>query len=215
MRLQLTSLLFLTILSLSVCAIAVEPRNEVGERAAIRAAVESQLPAPPDGFEWQIYKNVVFAKPVMWNEAEKASSSANIAITVYAASPEEFSQTKQFEMGLTIQIISGSQKIRKIDANTMALLYLKPFIETHKKEEVLLLDQNTNGDFERTYFRFRDEPPGLPPIIVHKFILANNTTDSVHVFTFESPIDSWQKNWDQYGTPIFSKINVLSQISPI
>ena len=214
MRLQVTPLLCVFILLFSLNAVAEESKNAASEREKIRAAIESQLPAPPDGFGWQIYKNVVFAKPEKWNEAERKSESNGIPITVYASSPEVFSQTKQFEMGFTIQIISSSEKIRKIDANTIALLYIEPFIKTHKKEEILLLDQNSMGDFERIFIRFRDAPPGLTPIIVHKFILANNTTDSVHIFTFESPVDSWEKNWDKYGTPILSKINVLSQISP-
>jgi hypothetical protein len=91
---------------------------------------------------------------------------------------------------------------------------LKPFLDAHKKEEVLFLEQSTKGDFERTFFRYRDAPPGLKPIIVHKFILANNVTDSVHIFTFESPVDLWQDNWARYGTPIFSKVNVLPEVSP-
>jgi hypothetical protein len=42
--------------------------------------------------------------------------------------------------------------------------------------------------------------------------LANNVTDSVHVFTFESPAESWEENWAKFGTPILSKINVLPNV---
>jgi hypothetical protein len=180
----------------------------------IQAAIKTQLPAPPDGFVWHLYKNAVLPKPAQWNEREKVSSTAGIPITVYAASPEEFSETKQFEIGLTVQIISGSQRIRGIEAKKMALVYLKQFLDAHKKEEVLMLEQSTRGDFERTFFRFKDAPPGLKPIIVHKFILANDVTDSVHVFTFESPVESWEENWAKYGTPILSKVSVLPNVPP-
>ena len=178
----------------------------------IREATKSQLPAPPEGFIWQLYKNAVFLKPGQWKEREMAASTIGIPVTVYAASPEDFSATKQFEMGLTLQIISGSQRIRNIEAKKMALAYLKPFLDAHKKEEVLMLAQSTRGDFERTFFRYRDAPQGLKPIIVHKFILANNVTDSVHIFTFESPVDTWDENWTKYGTPILSKVNVLPNV---
>jgi len=67
---------------------------------------------------------------------------------------------------------------------------------------------------KRTFFRYRDAPPGLKPIIVHKFILANNSADSVHVFTFKGPADSWEENWAKYGTPILSKVNILPNVSP-
>lgn len=199
---------------ISVPAIAQETSRPPVSVEKIKNAIRSQLPPPPAGFLWHIYKNTVLLKPAKWNEREKLSISGGIPMTIYAASPEEFSDTKNFELGITIQIISGSQKIRGIEAKKMALLYLKPFLDAHKKEEILILDQNTNGDFERTFFRYRDAPPGLKPIIVHKFILANNATDSVHVFTFESPAESWQDNWAMYGTPILSRVNVLPNVSP-
>ena len=177
-------------------------------------AIRSQLPPPPEEFVWLVYKNAVLPRPAQWNGREKSMSSGGIPITVYAASPEDFSDAKQFETGMTIQIISGSQKVRGIEAKKMALLYLKPFLDAHKKEEVLMIEQSTKGDFERTIFRYLDAPPGLKPVIVHKFILANNVTDSVHVVTFESPADSWQDNWTKYGTPILSKVSVYPNVSP-
>ena len=75
MRLQVTPLLCVFILLFSLNAVAEESKNAASEREKIRAAIESQLPAPPDGFGWQIYKNVVFAKPEKWNEAERKSES--------------------------------------------------------------------------------------------------------------------------------------------
>jgi len=175
----------------------------------VQEAIKSHLPAAPEGFAWQLYKNAAFLKPTHWHERVTATKPGGIPIFVYAASAEDFSETKQFEMGVTLQIISGSQHVRNIEAKKMALLYLKPILDAHKKEEVLMLEQSTRGDFERTFFRYRDAPPGLKPIIVHKFILANNVTDSVHIFTFESPADTWEENWSKYGTPILGKVNVI------
>jgi hypothetical protein len=180
----------------------------------IQQAIKSQLPAPPEGFIWKLYKNAVFLKPEKWNEQERYDNINGISFITYAASPEKFSLTNQFEMGLTVQLIINPQRIRGIEAKKMAMLYLKPFLDAHKREEVIILDQSTRGDFERTFFRYKDAPPGLKPIIVHKFILANNVTDSVHVFTFESPSELWDENWSKYGTPIISKINVLPNVSP-
>lgn len=179
----------------------------------LREAVKSQLPPPPDGFVWQVYKNTVFPKPRPWNEREMATASMGIPFTVYSASPEDFSATKPFEMGFTVQIISGSQRIRGIDAKKMAMAYLKPFLDVQKKEDVLIANQSARGDFEQTIFRYRDAPAGLKPVIVHKMILANTVTDSVHVFTFESPAQTWDENWARYGTPILSRINVVPGVA--
>jgi hypothetical protein len=178
----------------------------------VREAMKSQLPAPPEGFSWQLYKNVVFLKPIGWTEQEMTENIAGIPATTYAASPEAFSRAKQFEMGVTFQHISGSQRIRGIPAKKLALVYLKPFLDAHKKEEVLMLEKSTQGDFERTFFRYRDAPPGLKPIIVHKFIVANDVTDNINIFTFESPVETWDENWVKYGTPIISKLNVMPSV---
>lgn len=213
MTFQIKSILFATILfSTTHPSSAQDVSTLPPNTEQIREAIKSQLPAPPSGFVWQLYKNAVFLKPGQWNEREIAGSTVGIPFAVYAASPEDFSASKQFEMGVTIQIISGSQRIRNIEAKKMALVYLKPFLDAHKKEEVLMLEQATRGDFERTFFRYRDAPPGLKPIIVHKFILANNVTDSVHIFTFESPVETWDENWTKYGMPILGKINVLPNV---
>ena len=174
----------------------------------VQETTTSDLPALPEGFEWKTYKNAIFPKPVQWREQQATPNAPGIPTSTYATSPEEFSATKQFEMGLTVQIITDSYRIKGIEAKKVALLYLEPFLKSHKKEEILMLEQSTKGDFEHTYFRYKDAPPGLTPIIVHKFVLANNETDSVHIFTFESPMATWEENWTQYGTPILSKIIV-------
>lgn len=52
--------------------------------------------------------------------------------------------------------------------------------------------------------------PRAWPCIVHKFMLANNATDRVHAFTFESPAPSWDGHGAWYGTPILSQLVVSS-----
>lgn len=193
-------------------ALAQDASAQKPTRTQVQEAMTSQLPAPPDGFKWQLYKNVVFLKPAAWKESEMAQDLGGIPFFTYATSPEEFSRTKQFEMGATIEFISGSQRIRGIPANKFVFAYLKPIVDKHKKGDVLMFDQKTRGDYEQTFFRYRDTPPGLTPIIVHKFIVANNAADTLNVFTFESPAESWNDNWAKYGTPIISKLNVLPNV---
>lgn len=178
----------------------------------VRAAISSQLPAPPAGFSWQLYKNAVFLKPAGWHEREAQPVTGAFPIATYATSPESFSENRQFEMGLTVQVISGTQRLRGIEAKKAVPLFLKPILDSHKKEEVLMLDLKSSGDYDRIVFRYRDAPPGLKPVIVHKFILANNVTDSMHIFTFESPEATWNENWAKYGTPVISQLQVVAQL---
>jgi hypothetical protein len=178
----------------------------------VQQAMKSQLPPPAAGFDWKLYKNAAFLKPAGWNEREAKPVAGSFPTSTYATSPESFSEAKPFEMGFTITIVSGTQRLRGLEAKKAVALFLKPILDTHKKEEVLMLDQRPNGDYERTVFRYRDAPPGLKPVIVHKFILANNVTDSLHIFTFESPESTWAENWEKYGTPILSRLQVVAQL---
>lgn len=201
-----------------ICASAIAPLGVRAQSKAqptanaspIEPSLSAQLPVAPAGFMWRRYQNVVFLVPAEWRENELRSTD----MSVYAASPESFTQTQPFETGFTIQIIVEPKRKRGIDAKKAALVYLKRFLDTHTREDVVLLDQKTQGDTEITFFRFRDRPPGLTPIIVHKYLIANNATDVVHVFTFESPAASWDEAWSTYGTPILSKLALLPNVKP-
>lgn len=186
--------------------------DNVPSKARLEEAVRAQLPVPPAGFTWQLFKNAALLRPDGWNEGTIEPKAGTVPMSVYAASPEQFSDSKPFEMGVTLQIISEPRALRDIPAKKAALLYLKPFLEAHRREDFLILDRKASGDFERTVARYRDAPPGLKPVIVHKFILANDVADSVHVFTFESPEESWKENWDRFGTPILGKVNVFTNL---
>ena len=213
--LQWIAICFVFSLSLMANAAPIDASTEIQTPTAeqIRDAMKSQLPSPPEGFGWQLYKNAVFLKPVKWTEREATNKMLGLSYTVYATSGEKFSTTQQFEMGFTIEIMTGSQRVHGFEAKKMLFVYIKPIMDKHKKEDVLMFEQSTQVDFERTFFRYRDAPPGLKPIIVHKFIVANNVTDSLHIFTFESPEESWSENWVKYGTPILSKVTIVPNFS--
>jgi hypothetical protein len=174
-------------------------------------AVGAQLRPAPEGFVWRAYRGALFARPSEWHErtAVQAVTKNGIPVTVYAASPEEFSETKQFEMGMTIQAIVQPRQIAKVDASKMAYIYLQPFLEAHKPPNVLLVDRSKKGDFENLWFRYRDAPSGQTPIVVHKFVVANDRLDFAYVFTFESPEATWEENWTKFGTPFLKNLNFL------
>ncbi|MEN9437629.1 MAG: hypothetical protein RIR09_2284 [Pseudomonadota bacterium] len=180
--------------------------------AEIREAIKTQLPPPPLGFDWHLYKNTVFLQALNWIEAEHVSSVGGVPMAVYSASAQAFSVSQPFEMGITVQTISGARKARNMDAKDMAVLYLKPYVDAHTKENVLLLERSENADTERTVFRYRDTPVGSRPVIVHKFVMASNDADTVHVFTFQSPETTWGENWKAFGKPFLGKLVVLPNV---
>jgi hypothetical protein len=178
---------------------------ETKELSTAFEQLKPQLGPPKDGFEWALYRDVMFLKPHGWNDLTRG----DFLNSAYGASPETFTLAKNFEMGFTIQILKGTNVTRGITAKKAALLYLKPFLDAHKKEEILMLSTRTAGTTDMIFFRYKDAPAGMTPIIVHKFINSDDTLDIVHVYTFESPASSWEANWESFGTPILANIRNL------
>jgi hypothetical protein len=167
--------------------------------------LKPQLGPPPEGFEWSLYRDVMFLKPLEWNELTRG----DYLNSAYGASPEAFTATKNFEMGFTIQIFKGTDAMHGIKAKAAALAYLKPFVDAHKPEEILKAKTQTAGTTDMIILRYQDAPSGETPIIVHKFVVSDDTLDIVHAYTFESPASSWDKNWDSFGTPIISHLRTM------
>lgn len=191
--------------------------SEGPETASVPEEVRNQLPPPPEGFVWRMYKNVLFIKPDQWHEQVRDESSEKITLKTYAASAENFSASKPFETGMTVQIMSGFKTSTKIPARELALLYVKPSLEklaAGPKEDVLIFDNKTNGTITNVVLRYRDAPTGMTPIVIHKFLVANNATDSVHIFIFESPETNWNENFERYGVPFMRKLNIVFQLPP-
>ncbi len=161
-----------------------------------------QLPPAPTGFSWLPFKNAAVLRPTGWFDATLASTDT-IPMHVVAISPEAFSKDHPFETGLTLQILENPGKRGNLDAFKAVLAYLRPFAAAHKNPgEVLVFDQQMRGEVQLTFFRYRDAPAGKKPVIVHKYIMASQRFDSLHIFTFESPEASWEENWKTFGTPI-------------
>lgn len=181
--------------------------------------IKAEAGPPPAGFEWKIYKDAYFLKPQGWNEDEKFRLVGNVfPLYTYVTSPQKFEYGKKpFDTGMTLEIVSFTKnKIKNLNTEeTAKAMTIGPIIASHKKEDILSLSEKTNGPFKQVVFRYRDAPAGMAPIIVHKFIVINSGNDSVNTFTFESPEQSWDSNWEKYGKSIFKHIAVFPNISPI
>lgn len=173
--------------------------------------MRAQLPMAPAGFEWAFFKNAAFIRPKGWNVITKDVSPINGAIgaDVYATSPEKFSRENPFEMGFTVQVMLGMSSTVWISAKHAYASYIACFMREIKDEDILILDERKRMQMDSVILRYRDASYGLPPIIVHKFMLINDDLEAFHAYTFESPERSWQENWMRYGTPILSNIAML------
>lgn len=176
----------------------------------LRKAIRAQMPPPPQGFRWEVYENVVFLKPDGWHERELPAPPSSFPMLTYGTSPGAFQGDRQPEMGLVINIFNGTKQLSGIEAKKAALIYLQPFLEARRKEDVLLLDRKATGSYEHFVFRYRAYPPGRRPVIVHIYVIANDAADSFHVMTFEAPLQNWEQNWKRFGEPMITRAQAIA-----
>jgi hypothetical protein len=183
--------------------------TENTKKSDTEATIRDMLPEPAGGFEWVVYRNSAFLKPKGWNQKSLPDQPDKKLIGALAISPESFSEKKYFEHGFTAQVAAEFKKTNKVEPSKGAMLILKPIADQHEPEEVLLFDSKPSQIGTTFVLRYRDAPAGKTPIIVHKYLIANDTADTLHIFTYESPTADWEDNWKKFGTPILQKIAVL------
>lgn len=171
--------------------------------------VRLQLPPAPDGFDWNFFENAGFPKPRGWFEHSSLINAGGVTSDTYAASPKDFSAANPFETGFTVNRFANLEKFQKPKPSQSTIMMIKIVMASHQKEDIKYFSHSQKGDFDVTYFRYRDAPPGQTPEIIHQFYLANDTTDNLDVFIFESPEDQWDRNWTLFGAPMLSKTFVI------
>jgi hypothetical protein len=174
-------------------------------------ARKQPVPAAPDGFVWRGMKNIIFLRPSEWHEQSIVQNIGPVPATLYASSPEMFGINQPFETGFTLRVADNIQKTAKMQASKFALAMLSPIFQSHQKADLLLFNQNKQDGFDLIYFRYRDAPKGMTPIIVHKFVMSNDAMDRSFEATFESPESTWNANWEKFGTPLIGKLLITGE----
>ena len=172
---------------------------------------KAELPAPPEGFDWAMFQNVVFLQPAHWHVVTKAvpTPAVSQAGDIYATSPVRFSEANPFDTGLTLEVLSGMKAPNWVDARHAFTNYLYGYLCLVKNEDVLIFSEKKRQGVDTVVVRFRDTRFGLPPEIVHKFAMIHHELEVVQVFTFETPESLWVEHWERYGTPILSCISMV------
>ncbi|MCE3255179.1 MAG: hypothetical protein K0R25_673 [Rickettsiaceae bacterium] len=172
--------------------------NSAEHDERIKDLLLSQYPEAPKGFKWIMFQGVALRKPIAWSEYKTDK--------VYTSSVESVSKKGKFETGITIQRIRNVRKINHIEAIEYAVAYLKIF-EADKNNKTLIRTFGGTKDYGAIVYRYRNAPSNLKPIIVHKFLIANDNEDSVVIVTLEAPEKTWDKIWERYGLVIFKQVS--------
>lgn len=210
MRKFYSALLAAAVMSLSPLVIAAESG---GEEKIGFSAIKEMLPPPDSGFEWALFRNCAFQTPAGWNTRVMPDIPEK-KTGVFAQSPEEFSEQKQFEHGFTVQVIPEFSKATGLKPAKGAIGMIKQTSDQRPESDVLIFD-NAKSPLGLTFtFRYNDAPADKTPIVIHKYFIADDKSDVLYIFVYESPKESWDSNWKTFGTPLMKKIAVLPFLSP-
>jgi hypothetical protein len=178
--------------------------------SAPSAELRKQLPPPPEGFDWLIYKNCAVLCPAGWNQKIRPDDPAKNITGAFAISPEVFSEKKYFDHGFTVQIHTDVKRRFGAAASPSLAAFIQPLAAKVKKEDLLLFKEGASASGSTSILRYVDAPPGLTPLVVHRYFVANDAADTIHVFTYEAPQAQWDENWKNVGTPILGRVVMLS-----
>ena len=78
------------------------------ERSTLDLA-KAELPAPPEGFDWAMFQNVVFLQPAHWHVVTKEvpTPAVSQAGDPYATSPVRLAETNPCDTGLPSEVLGG------------------------------------------------------------------------------------------------------------
>ncbi len=170
------------------------------ESQAVKDLLISQFPKPPSGFKWIMFQGVALRQPIHWSQYKTNK--------VYTSSIESVAKNGTFETGLTIQRVSNIKKITNISSLKYIVDYVKIF-EADKNNKTLKLSFGGTKEGATIIYKYRNTLPNLKPVIVYKYLLANEKDDYAVIITIESTEKKWNKIWKDYGLVIFNKISVL------
>ena len=151
-----------------------------------------RLTAPPTGFAWQPLPAAKAAVllPAGWYYRAEGTKAA----LTYYLTQEAIGESGEFATGLSLQVVRKARThIRHPAAEYAELLLLRTGFGPGRQR----LDQasSVEGAWHRWSVRYREAAPGAEPRIIYQLALANATTDTLYLLTFESPEKDWPEAW--------------------
>lgn len=160
----------------------------------------SSVGAPPPGYSWFAPADVgaVVLKPDGWftkSESRQGTDSLFVA-------KEDLNARGRFETGLSLNVIHGVAQKTGLSPSKYAFAFLSKALEGN--EELLAFGGPSDGTMTLG-LRFRD---GRIDKVIHYYLVASDSRDSLHIFMFEAPSREWDAAW-RVGETIFNKLRVV------
>jgi hypothetical protein len=169
--------------------------------------VTADLPTPPNGYSWVECKEtkVALLKPANWFFKKEESNGT----WGYFISKEEIKDGQDFNTGLTINVISQVTKLTGVTPSKYAKAMLERLIDGKKiKKE----PQQQQLDVLTAYMaQIVDKKPGGSYVAIHYLLIGNDTTGTLYLVIFESPLESWDTAW-KVATPMLNMLKLDTEL---
>ena len=150
----------------------------------------SDLPKPPQGFTWQQVPELkaAFLKPDGWF-FKQDSDKGTLAFFI---TKEDLKGSGQFETGLTVNVFRLKQD--------SAVERGKALIEKMASEHHAKPWEQSVGPFKEFGCEMKDTDSS-GTTVMHSLTIANPKTNTLYLFIFESPEQTWDAEW-KLGKPM-------------
>lgn len=164
----------------------------------------AKLATPPQGFDWRIYRNLALPAPSGWNAREGETLEL---------SPQAFAEGAAPEIDFSVQVQAKHMAATKTPATQGLLKALKPLIDRTHPKNMLVMEQVSSKPQLVFVVRYRITQLGVPPMIVHQQLVADDKADTLTIYTFKCPERDWKANWPAHASPMIEGAKVLPGLS--
>jgi len=157
---------------------------------------------PPEGFHFfePLSFYVLVSVPDVWEVREDEDS-----YTVYAKKKA----TKE-EESFTACTVSCSQRKPK-DYVSKFMKFYRGVLKRHEMQNITEWEtKELHKNF--TKFTMSYEANSDPPVLVKCCLILNEATGTVYLITFETQKNTWEKDWETYGSVITDNLLLLSSL---
>ena len=142
------------------------------------------LPKAPTGFSWQEIPELKAAllKPDGWFFKQEENKGTR----AYFITKEDIDRQGQFQTGLTVNVFHFKQD--------SAVDHAQALIAQMAEEHHVSSQSRRAGPFQEFACDLKDTDAS-GTIVMHALTVANPKTNTMYLFIFESPADSWDAAW--------------------
>ena len=158
------------------------------------------LGTAPTGYTWFAPGNAGAAvlKPDGWFTRFESNSGTDALFVT----KENIATSGRYETGLSLNLVHGVKGKTGRTASQYAIAFLAKALEGN---EELGAFGGPSGDTLAVGLRFRNRKIDR---VIHYYLIANDSRDTLHIFMFEAPSGQWDGAW-KIGEPIFRNLRVI------